>query len=72
MSLDKSAVLNTYLRMSDGYVFDGQYAMAVGSYTALEQYNIGQPHGLELTKVLGGNPLDTRKVAEINHALLGR
>ena len=72
MSLDKSTALNTYLRMSDGYVFDGQYAMAVGAYTALEPYNTGQPHGLELTKILGGNPLDTLKVAEINRALLGR
>jgi len=72
MSLDKSTALNTYLRMSDGYVFDGQYAMAVGAYTALEPYNVGQPHGLELIKVLGGNPLDTLKVAQINRALLGR
>lgn len=71
-SLDRSRSLNTYLRMSDGYVFDGQYDMAVGAYTALEPYNVGQPHGLELVKVLGGKRLDTRKVAEINRALAGR
>jgi hypothetical protein len=72
MSLEKSRVLNTYLRMSDGYVFDGQYGMAVGAYTALEPYNVGQPHGLELTKTLGGPPLDLAKVAEINRALVAR
>jgi len=33
--------------------------------------NGGQARGLGLIKVLAGNPLDTRKVAEINRALLG-
>ena len=52
--------------------FDGQYDMAVGSYTALEPYNVGQPHGLELIKVLGGAPLDAGKVAEINRSLAAK
>jgi hypothetical protein len=68
MSIDQSAEVNTYMRMADAYIFAGQYDQAVGTYVALEQYNLGHPHSLELLKMLGGSPLGVEELAAINTA----
>ncbi len=68
MSIDQSAQVNTYMRMADGHIFAGNYGMAVGTYRALEDYNLGHPHSLELIKILGGRPLSTEELAAINTA----
>jgi len=71
MSIDKSAELNTYMRMADCYVFSGRYDMAVGTYVALQEQNLGHPHSLELIKLLAGKPLGVEELAAINAAWAG-
>ena len=71
MSIAKSAEVNTYMRMADGYIFAGQYDMAVGIYVALQEHNLGHPHSLELIKMLRGQPLGTEELAAINAAWAG-
>ena len=68
MSIDRSPEVNTYMRMADGHIFAGNYGMAVGTYRALEQYNLGHAHSLELIKVLSGQPLRADELAAIHAA----
>jgi hypothetical protein len=68
MSLETGPEVNTYMRMADGHIFAGNYGMAVGIYRALEDYNLGHAHSLELIKVLGGEPLDVAELARIQAA----